>query len=53
MQDKNTEINKKIYLAEDWTERNMTEYKIVTWAMNKYKGFDKQHVCADMGLFHF
>ena len=47
MQNKNPEINKNIF-AEDGTG-----YKIVTWAMNKYKGFDKQHVCADMGLFHF
>ena len=27
-------------------------YKIVTWVMNKHKGFDKKHVRADMGLFH-
>ena len=40
----------KIFLSEGGKTR---PYKIATWVMVKYKGFDKKHVCADMGLFHF
>jgi len=41
-------VNKK-YIAREQTGQD----KIVTWAMNEYKRFDKKHVCADMSLFFF
>ena len=41
----------KIFLSEGG--QNKIKYKIATWVMVKYKGFDKKHVCADMSLLYF